>query len=60
MEKHLDEKLNSDWKETLLAELILKCGIVATGARKRDNPELAERYGKKQKKYQDLMSKGSS
>jgi len=55
MEKHIHAKLNADWKQTLLEELVLKCGIVATGAQKRDNPELAERYLEKQQRYAKLL-----
>ncbi len=52
MEKHIDSPLDPHWKKTLLEELIFKCGIVAAGARKRDNHELSERYLKKQQRYQ--------
>ncbi|MCF6237636.1 MAG: glycosyltransferase family 2 protein [Candidatus Marinimicrobia bacterium] len=55
MEKHLESKLNSDWKKSLIEELVFKCGIVAEGARKRDNPELAERYLDKQNQYRDRL-----
>lgn len=55
MEKHTSVKLKSDDKQALLKELVFKCGVVADGARKRDNPELEERYLEKQKKYQKLL-----
>ncbi len=55
MEKHLDSNLDVHWQKTLLEELVFKCGIVAEGARKRDNPELAERYLAKQKQYQERL-----
>ena len=55
MEKHIKTKMNPDWKKTLLEELVFKSGIVAEGARKRDNPDLADRYLAKQKSFQDLL-----
>jgi len=55
MEKHLDLELRPEWKTTLLEELIFKCGIVATGAKKRENEETAVSYLKKQELYQDML-----
>ena len=55
MEKHINSKLDPVWKKTLLEELVFKCGIIAEGARKRDNPELAERYLAKQQQHQEQL-----
>ncbi|NQV30150.1 MAG: glycosyltransferase family 2 protein [Candidatus Marinimicrobia bacterium] len=56
MEKHINRSLDPDDKKILLEELVLKCGVVAEGARKRDNPELNERYLEKQKEYQNRLA----
>lgn len=56
MEKHIGSSLDPESNKRLLEELILKCGIVAEGARKRDNPELNERYLRKQKEYHDRLA----
>ena len=56
MEKHIDRSLDPDDKKILLEELVFKCGVVAEGARKRDNPELNERYLEKQKEYQNRLA----
>ena len=55
MEKHLESRIDPDWKQALLEELVFKCGIVAEGARKRDNPELADRYLVKQQAYMVVL-----
>ncbi|NQV14398.1 glycosyltransferase family 2 protein [bacterium] len=60
MEKHVDSPLPHEWKKRLLQELVLKCGIVAMGADKRDNPELSERYLEKQKVYKDKLNSESN
>lgn len=60
MEKLIDISMNSDWKKRLLEELVTKSGIIAEGARKRDNPELSERYLGKQKLYQEKLEKDVS
>ena len=56
LEKQLETKLRPEWQQALLEELVKKCGIVAEGARKRDNPELAERYSGKQEHYREMLS----
>ena len=56
MEKHIDKKMEPHWKQTLLEELIFKSGVVAEGARKRDNPELSERYLEKQKNFKERLT----
>ncbi|NQV30366.1 MAG: glycosyltransferase family 2 protein [Candidatus Marinimicrobia bacterium] len=56
MEKHIGNSLEPDAKKRLLEELVFKCGIVAEGARKRDNPDLSERYLEKQKTYQEILA----
>ncbi len=56
MEKHIDSDIDVHWKKTLLEELVFKCGIVAEGARKRDNPELSDRFLEKQKLYQERLN----
>ncbi len=56
MEKHVNSKLDPHWKKTLLEELVFKTGVVAEGARKRDNPELADRYLEKQKSFQTKLA----
>ncbi len=55
MEKHIDSNLDEHWKKVLLEELVFKCGIIAEGARKRDNPELADRYLAKQEQHQKQL-----
>ncbi len=55
MEKQVTNKLTPDWKKALLEELVFKCGVVAEGARKRDNPDLATRYLDKQKSFQEKL-----
>jgi len=55
LEKHVDSNLDPIYKKTLLETLVAKCKIVAEGARKRDNPELAARYLEKQKQHSDRL-----
>jgi len=54
MEKHVDAKMDPAWKQILLKELEFKCGVVATGARKRGNLKTAEEYSAKQR---DVLTK---
>lgn len=51
MEKQVNLELKPEWKKALYEELIFKCGIVATGAKKRGNIELSESYLEKQELY---------
>ncbi len=56
MEKHLESKLKPSWKNALLKELEFKCGVVAQGARKRNNSEMATTYFEKQKIIRSWMT----
>jgi len=55
MEKHVDRDMDSVWKKTLLETLEFKCGLVAEGAKKRNNLESAAIYFKKQKAIQERL-----
>jgi len=57
MEKHLHAKMIREWKIELMKELVFKCGIVADGARKRDNPDLSDRYLEKQTLYAGMLKR---
>lgn len=56
MEKHVDTPMDTPWKQSLLRELEFKCGIVAAGAKKRGNLEVAETYSQKQKLFQAKLN----
>ncbi|MBC8374746.1 MAG: glycosyltransferase [FCB group bacterium] len=55
MEKHMDSDMDPIWKKTLLKELELKCGVVAAGAKKRNNLETATLYFEKQQIIQEIL-----
>ena len=56
MEKHVDSDIDPAWKKTLLEELHFKCGVVAAGAKKRNNQESAILYLEKQKRIQSRLN----
>ena len=56
MEKHLDCDIDPVWKKSLLEELHFKCGVVAAGAKKRNNHEAANLYLDKQKGIQTRLN----
>jgi len=56
MEKHVDNNMDPRWKRTLLEELEFKCGVVAAGAKKRDNLETAALYFEKQNSIQERLN----
>ena len=56
MEKHIDSNMDPKWKKTLLKELEFKCGVVAAGAKKRDNLETAALYLEKQRTIQEILN----
>ena len=56
MEKHVDSNMDPAWKRTLLKELEFKCGVVAAGAKKRDNLETATLYFEKQHNIQEKLN----
>lgn len=56
MEKHLDSDLDPAWKKTLLEELQFKCGVVATGAKKRNNIDTADLYIEKQRRIEARLN----
>ncbi len=52
MEKHLETPMERDSQEALLQELSFKCKVVAEGAQKRENDEMAQRFQEKRAVYQ--------
>ncbi|NQT64453.1 MAG: glycosyltransferase [Candidatus Marinimicrobia bacterium] len=56
MEKHMDSDIDPAWKKTLLIELEFKCGVVAAGAKKRNNLETAALYLEKQQIIQEILN----
>ena len=55
MEKHIDSLRDPVWKKALLEELVLKCGIVADGALKREKPETVTLYREKEVLYRKCL-----
>lgn len=53
MEKHLDDH---PWRHAVLDELVRKCGVVATGARKRGKDDLYREYEQKRRQYRQLLA----
>lgn len=56
MEKHVETDIDPDWKQSLLKELDLKCGVVAAGAKKRGNLDSAKLYSQKQQYIQNKLN----
>lgn len=56
MEKHMDSDIDPAWKKTLLEELQFKCGVVAAGAKKRNNMDTADLYLEKQRRIKARLN----
>ena len=56
MEKHMDSDIDPAWKKTLLEELQFKCGVVAAGAKKRNNRDTADLYLEKQRRIKARLN----
>ncbi|MCF7826062.1 MAG: glycosyltransferase [Candidatus Marinimicrobia bacterium] len=55
MEKHVDSDLDPTWKKILFETLEFKCGVVAEGAKRRNNLETATLYFEKQRVIQERL-----
>ena len=56
MEKHVESDLDPNWKLALLVELKKKCGVLATGAKKRGKLDTAKLYFSKQQNIQNKLN----